>query len=108
MDSALLEMGPIIFSRWQTLPCKILQFHVPTNHPSNTLATIAKLCMQVYFQSWFQTKLKIKVADGTKILTSSTKESTAILIFKFEAWPFKLLIEMLTLLTRKYFASNAS
>ena len=53
-DLALLEIGPIVHSRWLTLAYRILRFYVSNVQPTNTLEALTRFCTQIYFPSWFQ------------------------------------------------------
>ena len=67
-DLALLEIGPVVHSRWLTIACRILRLYVSKVHPTNTLETLARFCMQIYFPTWFQIKSKSNITDGPKNL----------------------------------------
>ena len=64
----MVEVGPIVHSRWLTIACRILRRYVSEQKPSTALVTPTKFCVQVYFSSWFQIKSKHKLTDGPKNL----------------------------------------
>ena len=53
-DLKLLEIGPIVHSRWLTLACRILRLYTATCNPSQSLVTLAEYCLKVYFPTWFE------------------------------------------------------
>ena len=65
-DFSMVEVGPIIHSRWLTLACRILRRYVLEQKPLTVLLTLTKFCVQGYFPSWFQIKSKHKLTDGTE------------------------------------------
>ena len=65
-DLSLLEVGPIVHSRWLTLACRILRRYISTPNPSANLMLLAKFCIEVYLPSWFNIKAKNFVTDGSK------------------------------------------
>ena len=67
-DFSVVEVGPIIHSRWHTFACRILRCYVSERKISTALVTLNKFCVQVYFPSWFQIKSKHKLTDGLKNL----------------------------------------
>ena len=64
-DLQLMEVGPIVHSRWLTLGCRILRKCVSTSSPSKKLQDLAEFCMKIYFSSWFDIKLNNKISDGS-------------------------------------------
>ena len=65
-DQELLEVGELSHARWLTLACRILQYCIPVEHPSISLATLAEFCMKVDFPNWFEIKNKHRITDGAK------------------------------------------
>ena len=65
-DLSLLEVGPIVHSRWLTLACRILRRYISTPNPSANLMLLARFCIEVYLPSWFNIKAKNFVTDGSK------------------------------------------
>ena len=65
-DLELLEVGGLSHARWLTLACRILRYYISVEHPSISLATLAKFCNKVYFPNWFEIKNKHRITDVTK------------------------------------------
>ena len=65
-DLELLEVGGLSHARWLTLACRILRYYISVEHPSISLATLAKFCNKVYFPNWFEIKNKHRITDMTK------------------------------------------
>ena len=65
-DLHLIEVGPIVHSRWLTLGCRILRRYVSITAPSKNLKHLAEFCIKVHFSSWFDIKLHSQVSDGSK------------------------------------------
>ena len=63
-DISLLEVGPVVHSRWLTLACRILRYYVSKESPSDNLVLLAKFCIHVYFPSWFDIKKHAKFTNG--------------------------------------------
>ena len=61
-----LEVGGLNHSRWLTLGCRILRFHVAQEKPTSSLSTLAEFLNKVYFPGWFQIKFNNKITDGPK------------------------------------------
>ena len=55
-DLRLLEVGPVVHSRWLTLACRILRFYVSQNRPTKALILLTKFCILVYLPSFFEIK----------------------------------------------------
>ena len=64
-DLKLLEIGPIVHSRWLTLACRILRLYTATCNPSQSLVTLAEYCLKVYFPTWFEIKCNNKLTLGS-------------------------------------------
>ena len=67
-DFSMIEVSPIVHSRWHTLACRILRCYVSEQKLSTAPVTLSKFCEQVYFPLWFQIKSKRKLSDGPKSL----------------------------------------
>ena len=65
-DLRLLEVGPVVHSRWLTLACRILRFYVSQNKPTKALILITKFCILVYLPSSFYIKQRSKFTDGAQ------------------------------------------
>ena len=50
------------------IACRMLCRYVSKQKPSTALVTLTKICVQVYFPSWFQIKSKHKLTDEPKNL----------------------------------------
>ena len=61
-----LEVGGLNHSRWLTLGCRILRFHVAQEKLTSNLSTLAEFLVKVYFPGWFQIKFNNKIIDGPK------------------------------------------
>ena len=97
-DLALLEIGPIVHWRWLTLACRMLWFYVSNIQHTNTLETLARFCMQIYFPSWFQIKSNSKITDEPKNLYNlHIKEFKCFLIAKLKILQLEWLKETLSL-----------
>ena len=64
----MVEVGPVVHSRWLAVACRILRRYVPERKPSTTLVTLTKFCVKVYFLSWCQIKSKHEHTEGLKSL----------------------------------------
>ena len=67
-DLRLLEVGPIVHSRWLTLACRILRFYTAAEKPSKKLVLLAKFCILIYFPSWFEIKRNHRITNGAENL----------------------------------------
>jgi hypothetical protein len=63
-DLRLLEVGPIVHSRWLTLACRILRYYVSQKRPTKNLIILSKFCLLVYFPSFFSIKQRCRFTDG--------------------------------------------
>ena len=81
-DFSMVEVSPIVHSRWHTLACRILRCYVSEQKPSTALVTLPKFCMQVYFPPWFQIKSKHNLTNGPKNLFDLYKRFKIFLISK--------------------------
>ena len=50
-DFSMVEVGPIVHSRWLTLACRILRRCGLEQKPSTAFVTLTKFCVQVYSPS---------------------------------------------------------
>ena len=50
-DFSIVEVCPIVHSRWLTIACRILRRYVSEQKPSTAFVTPTKFCVQVYFPS---------------------------------------------------------
>lgn len=66
----LLEVGPLVHSRWLTLACRILRLYVSKRKPSKNLILLSKFVINVYMKSYFDIKRNYKITDGSKNLFS--------------------------------------
>ena len=65
-DMELFEVGPLHHAQWLTLACWILRLYVYEVKPSKNLAIIAAFYINVYFPSWFETKLHHSILEGSR------------------------------------------
>lgn len=72
-DLSLLEIGPVVHSRWLTLACRILRFYVSKESPSENLILLANFCIHVYFPSWFDIKKHKTFTNGATNLLNMVK-----------------------------------
>ena len=70
-DTRLVEIGPIVHSRWLTLACRILRLHTATDTAPENLVTLAQLCLKVNLPTWFEIKHQSKLT----LLQSFSKNS---------------------------------
>ena len=81
-DLQLLEVGPVVHSRWLTLANRILRLYVSLKNPPHNLFYLAEYCITVYFPTWFTIKLNSDLVYGSvnyfdllkRILQLSNKE----------------------------------
>ena len=57
----MLQIDPIVHSRWLILGCQILQYYVSFDTPPKKLNILAEFGIKVCFSSWLQIKTTNKV-----------------------------------------------
>ena len=62
----LLEVGKLSHARWLTLGCRVLSFYVSQQKSLNSLQTLAKFLVKVYFPCWFTIKMRCKLTNGAR------------------------------------------
>ena len=62
-DLSLLEVDPVVHSRWLTLECRILCLYISTKTPPKKSAIMAEFCVMFCFPTWFEIKHKSNVSD---------------------------------------------
>ena len=74
-DLSMVEVGPIVHSRWHTLACRILRRYVPEQKPSTALVILLKLACKYTFHLGFKLNPNINSPMDRKMCLLCTKGS---------------------------------